>query len=79
MVFKAAIAVLIVVEPMLLDRPFDQVMSLLTSISSPICPHSIFTTQFAVAMAGCKVTNSLLRGLEAEYEHLKLRSGKNDP
>jgi hypothetical protein len=78
-VFKAAIAVLIIVEPMLLDKPFDQVMSLLTSISSPICPHSIFTPEFLSAMAATKVTNSLLRSLEAEYEHLKLRSGRNDP
>lgn len=79
MIFKAAIAVLTVLEPRLLDKPFDEVMSLLSSISSPICPHTIFNAEFKRAMEELKVTNSLLHSLEAEYEHLKLRSGRNDP
>ena len=74
MVFKTALAVLTCMLPFLLHSRFEDIMSALTALNSaPIDP---FDSQFMSCVGTMKVTNSLLKELEAEYEHIKMKASR---
>jgi hypothetical protein len=63
----------------LMNGKFEEMMALLTNISSPTVSAEIFDGQFVARVREVAVTNSLLRDLESEYEHLKLRASALTP
>ena len=72
--FKSALAVLTRMLPFLLHSRFEDIMSALTALNSS--PHDPFDSHFLPCVATMKVTNSLLKELEAEYEHIKMRASR---
>jgi len=73
-VFKTALAVLTRMLPFLLHSRFEEIMSALTALNS--APMDPFEGEFLACVAAEKVTNSLLKELEAEYEHIKMRASR---
>lgn len=49
-------------------------MSLLTALNT--APVDVFDDDFFDLLKSTKVTNSLLKELEAEYEHIKMRASR---
>lgn len=74
MIFKSALAVLTRMLPFLLHSRFEDIMSALTSLNN--APVDPFDSDFLPCMSAIKVTNSLLKELEAEYEHIKMRASR---
>jgi hypothetical protein len=73
-IFKTAIAILERVAPELMNKKFEDIMAIVTCISLPACPVDVFHDNFIEQVRIVKVTNSLLRDLQSEYEHLKIRA-----
>jgi hypothetical protein len=73
-VFKCALAVLMRLSEVLAAGKLEQVMSVLSKIGSPLCAVQIFDEEFIPKMQSVCISNALLRDLESEYEHLKLRA-----
>ena len=74
MVFKVAIAILSTLQDELTVRKFEDIMSLLTNLHTHSASTAIYTDLFLTRIRSIKVTSSLLRALESEYEHVKLRA-----
>ena len=74
MVFKTAIAILETLQEELIVRKFEEIMALLTSQHTHSASTAIYTDIFLARIGSIKVTTSLLRALESEYEHVKLRA-----
>lgn len=74
MVFKVSIAILESLQDELITHKFEEIMSLLTSLHTHSSTAVIYTDGFLPRVCRIKVTASLLRALESEYEHLKLQA-----
>lgn len=72
--FKAAIAILETLQEELIVRKFEEIMALLTSLHTHSASTALYTDSFLARIRSIKVTASLLRALESEYEHVKLRA-----
>jgi len=73
-VFKTAIAILAALEAEIVARKFEDIMGLLTGLSGHESSRTLFDPSFVLKAQAVKVTGALLRDLESEYEHLKLRA-----
>lgn len=73
-VFKTAIAILSVLEAEIVARKFEDIMVLLTGLSGHESSRALFDPSFVLKAQAVRVTGALLRDLESEYEHLKLRA-----
>ena len=72
--FKTALAILTRMSPLIVHARFEDIMSLLTALNS--APIDVFDDGFLPLVSTMKVTNSLLKELEAEYEHIKMRASR---
>lgn len=73
-VFKCAIVILKRVSVGFKDTRFEEIMALLSMIQQPNCPVQVFDDTFIEDVASTKISNSLLKDLEAEYEELKIKA-----
>lgn len=73
-IFKCALAVLMRLSEELAAGKLENALILLSKIGSPLCPIPVFGQEFIGRMKSIRVSSSLLRDLESEYEHLKLRA-----
>jgi hypothetical protein len=73
-IFKAGLAILMRLSEKFSSGRFEEMMTLLTNINSPVFSSEIFDAQFIALVREVPVTNAMLRDLESEYEHLKLRA-----
>jgi len=73
-IFKAAIAILSRMSRELIGTRYENVMSVLTSISMPNSHSDIFDESFINRLKKIKISNALLKDLEVEYENLKFRA-----
>ncbi|CAG9324067.1 unnamed protein product [Blepharisma stoltei] len=72
--FKVCIAILSRASREIQGKRFEDVMSLLTNINTPNCPIDVFDERFLEKVHKIDISNALLRDLESEYEHLKIRA-----
>jgi len=73
-IFKCSLAILMKLSEELAAGKLEHAMLLIGKVGSPHCPIPIFDSDFMRRMKSIRVSNSLLRDLESEYEHLKLRA-----
>ncbi|CAG9314965.1 unnamed protein product [Blepharisma stoltei] len=73
-IFKASMAILKKVSQEMSGKQYEDIMYLLANIHSASCPIRVFDDQFLQEVKDMEISNALLRDLESEYEHLKIRA-----
>ena len=73
-VFMAAIAILTKVSQHIVSGKFEDIMALMSCIHSRASPVEVFDEEFPKRVQSISLSNEMLRHLETEYEHLKLRA-----
>ena len=76
-VFKTSIAILSEMGELLISSPFENIVQLLNNLCAPTCPIQMFDCNFMSKVRSVHISDSLLRDLESEFEHLKIRATVN--
>ena len=76
-VFKTSIAILSELSELLVSSPFENIVQLVNNVSAPTCPIQMFDYNFMSKVRNVHISDSLLRDLESEFEHLKIRATVN--
>lgn len=73
-IFKCSLAILMRMSEELAAGKMEHAMLLISKIGSANCDIQMFDQEFIKRVISIRINNSLLRDLESEYEHLKLRA-----
>jgi hypothetical protein len=76
-VFKASIAILAELSDVIITSAFEDIVTVLNNVATDKCPIQIFTPEFVEKVRKIKISDSLLRDLESEFEHLRIRASAN--
>mmetsp|Transcript_11331 Transcript_11331/g.11407 ORF Transcript_11331/g.11407 Transcript_11331/m.11407 type:complete len:223 (-) Transcript_11331:35-703(-) len=77
-VFKACIVIIERVSKVFIGVRFEDVMMVLSTIHMPNSPVTVFDDTFIVSVKSIKISSRLLRDLETEYKHLKLKASQKN-
>ena len=73
-IFKVAVVILAKLSRNIVASRFEETMLLLTNFQMNISSMEIFDCDFITRVQQINISNALLRDLESEYEHLKLKA-----